>query len=434
MTDTGMNLWVQIVALPFLGAAFSGVLWRRPPAVKVGALVVAAGELLLLEVGKPGDSVQSFPMLLTTVAAVVTLLGQAPRQKQALSAMVLTLVCLGLGLGALGGEGPMSRLCFAALLAVVGLAILRFGEGPRPAIWGAAAVAGLGILGLSAGVATSGTMAGLFMLVACAVVLPLVPVHGAFMGTIQHLPGTFPAFLVVLLPVLGLKEAVAGLAEMPPAVTQGLVTLALLGAVYGSLTALVEFSVTGVLARSALVHAAIVWWSLATTGAGPQSAGRYLGAAALALSGLLLAVNALRARYGPDALDNLGGLARPMPRFGVALALLIMAAMGLPLFGLFSGFMTMVLSASSAFWWSTVLVLLVWFMASLYYTLLMQRLLFGSARSDLHYWDLGRAEMAALTLVLVLLALSGIVPATLPEIGPGGKMSAQSVLHQEVAP
>ena len=108
-------------------------------------------------------------------------------------------------------------------------------------------------------------------------------------------------------------------------------------------------------------------------------------------------------------LNKIGGLARPMPKFGLCLALLVMAAVGLPPFGLFFGYVGMLLS-SSAMSVGLVIVLLTWFGVSWYLFKLMQRLLFGPHRADFRYDDLRPAETAAIAVVLLLLVLLSVVP------------------------
>ena len=68
----------------------------------------------------------------------------------------------------------------------------------------------------------------------------------------------------------------------------------------------------------------------------------------LASSGLLLAWYAIRARYGDIDVRSLGGVAYPMPRFSTLLALLALAALGMPPFGVFTGLVGMLLSPEFA--------------------------------------------------------------------------------------
>ncbi len=93
-----------------------------------------------------------------------------------------------------------------------------------------------------------------------------------------------------------------------------------------------------------------------------------------------------------------------MPRFAVVLSLLIMAAVGLPPFGLFFGHVEMLLRASPAFSWSLTIIALTWFLASWYLFRMMQRLLFGPHRADLRYEDLRANEVVYFAVLIVLSA------------------------------
>jgi len=116
-------------------------------------------------------------------------------------------------------------------------------------------------------------------------------------------------------------------------------------------------------------------------------------------------------------LRAISGLAHPMPRFATLLSLLALAAMGLPPFGVFSGFMGMLLTPSLPLSGALLIIVVAWLTASWYLLNLMQQLLFGQHRRDLRHEDLRQTEFASLLmLVLILLAL-GIVPSRFFESG-----------------
>jgi NADH-quinone oxidoreductase subunit M len=135
----------------------------------------------------------------------------------------------------------------------------------------------------------------------------------------------------------------------------------------------------------------------------------YASAVVLVTVGMMLAWNRVQVRYGNLGVSQLPGLARPMPKFGFCLALLVMAAVGLPPFGLFFGYLGMLL-ASSTMSVGHVIVLFTWFGVSWYLFKLLQRLLFGPHRSDLRYDDLRPAEVLALAVILVLLVSLSVAP------------------------
>lgn len=261
-----------------------------------------------------------------------------------------------------------------------------------------------------------------------AAMLPLFPFHGIYVGALTRSgggrargsTGILPIALAGSLPLAGLYALSALLPQLPPEFLRGIGVLALCGALYGSFKALVQVHVAPLVAYAGLAYYSIVWWHLARVGRVTPQAAVYAASAALVTVGLLLAWNRVRARYGDLDLSRIGGLARPMPRFATLMALLVMAAVGLPPFGLFFGYVALLLEpARRVSIGSSVglaIVALAWFMASWYLFKLMERLLFGPHRADLRYDDLSRAEAAPLVLVLALLLAVGLLPGELLDV------------------
>jgi NADH-quinone oxidoreductase subunit M len=278
----------------------------------------------------------------------------------------------------------------------------------------AALLAAIAAVAQAAGPAPDLAGSQIALLALAAVALPLFPLHGVYAFVLTRFPGFAAAGLALLLPLAGLYGAGSVLPELPAGVLSGIKVLALAGALYGSIKALAQARATGLVAYGGLAFYSILWWHLATAGRVMSKDVIFAGAAALVVAGLCLAWQALRTRYGDLALDRIGGLARPMPRFATLVGLLVMAAAGLPPFGLFSGFIALlfdplndVASGGSV---AMVIVLLVWFIASWYLYKLMQRLLFGPHRPDLSYQDLRLAEVAPLVAVLLILLAMGVAP------------------------
>jgi NADH-quinone oxidoreductase subunit L len=274
-------------------------------------------------------------------------------------------------------------------------------------------IAGLIALGLTLPAAVrigelSGMEVALFFV--AALTLPLFPLHGVYAFALTRLPGYLPMLLAVLLPAIGMYCLAGIFSEMPVELLQGIEVLALLGALYGTFKALVQSRVTHLLAHAGLSFFSILWWYLAVTEAFTSQAAVYTVAVILATGGLFFAWHAVQKRYGDLDLNRIGGLARPMPRFAVLMSLMVMAAVGLPPFGLFSGYIAMLLSPSIVISWDLLVILLSWLAASWYLFRLMQRLLFGPHRSDILYEDLRITEVASLLIVLLILVVIGIMP------------------------
>jgi NADH-quinone oxidoreductase subunit M len=139
-----------------------------------------------------------------------------------------------------------------------------------------------------------------------------------------------------------------------------------------------------------------------------------VGAVGLATTGLLLAWQVIRTRYGDDIDPQaISGLASTMPQYAVLLSLLALAAMGLPPFGVFAGFMGLLLSSMIHFSIAVVILVMAWLAASWYIMSLVQQLLFGACPYDRHYTDVLRSERAALMMIVILLAALGVTPPSL---------------------
>jgi NADH-quinone oxidoreductase subunit L len=249
---------------------------------------------------------------------------------------------------------------------------------------------------------------GLFILTA--ILLPLFPLHGIYVAALTRQSGYQAVVLAVLLPGMGLLGLAQLMPDLPAETLRTLSVLALFGGVYGSLKALGETRVPQLLAYAGVAFFSALWWSLGVTGTlGVQSI-IYLAATILILAGLLLAWHRLRERYGNLSLDGMHGLAAPMPRFATVLSLLVMAAVGLLPWGVFSAYVAMLLHASAIVSWGVMVILFTWFLASWYLFRMMQQLLFGPNRPDIRYNDLHTSEVAVFALLLLTVIALGAMP------------------------
>jgi NADH-quinone oxidoreductase subunit M len=219
---------------------------------------------------------------------------------------------------------------------------------------------------------------------------------------------------VVLLPALGLHGLATVLPATPEAISRTVSFFAVTGALYGAIKALAQSRVRLVLAYGSLSLFSALWWLASAASTVTSKTALLAGAVGLTTSGLLLAWQVVRTRYGDDVDPQaISGLAWPMPRFAVLVSLLALAAMGLPPFGVFAGFMGLLLTAPLTSTVGLFAVLIAWLAASWYIMQMVQQLLFGVQRPDLRYVDVLPMELASLgILVLTLLAL-GLAPAGL---------------------
>ncbi len=155
-------------------------------------------------------------------------------------------------------------------------------------------------------------------LVACAVLLPLVPFHDGHLTALTRLPGSLPSFIVVLLPLTGLHGLAPAMPSVPDIVAWAISLFALAGASYGALKALAQSRVRLLLAYGSLSFFSILWWFAAGSRMATPRSALLVGTVGLATSRLMVAWQVIRTRYGDDVDPQaISGLASGMPKYAV---------------------------------------------------------------------------------------------------------------------
>ncbi len=414
MTDSSLVSWF-LAGIPLLGALVSLALWSIPDRLKISAIgwsVISLGAIAGLSGHLMTSTESLLPLYLLPLAAAVSILGQPVHEDHRLS-WIMTLVCLGLGIGAFTGQGLVAQAFLMALLVSIIVLFFRHHTALWPMSWWGIGSFGLGALCIVVTAVADPPISSVASLLTCAILLPLIPFHTGYLTALTRLPGGLPSFVVLLLPVVGLHGLATAIPAIPEGATQAVSVLALAGSLYGAIKAMAQSRARLILAYGSLSFYSMIWWFVAATRTTPRAA-LLVGAVGLATSGLLIAWQVIRTRYGDDVDPQaISGLAFTMPRYAILLSLLALAAMGLPPFGVFAGFMGLLLTSSLTSVVGPFIVLVAWLTASWYIMQMVQQLLFGARRSDLRYTDLLNTELASLLiLVLALLAL-GLAPASL---------------------
>lgn len=368
-------------------------------------------------------------LYLLPLAALTSVLGH-PLGKEHRLSWIMTLVCLGFGMGALTAH-EVSGSFFLIMLLMTLLALLyRHHTALWPISWWGVGLLVLGFVAVGISGIAAPPISSIAALVTSAVLLPLAPLHGGYLTTVTRLPGNLPSFVVVLLPVIGFHRLPPILSTVPDEVMVIVRTLALVGALYAGIKALAQSRVRLILGYGSLSFFSIAWWFAATTGFATPQGALLVGAVGLATSGLLIAWQVIRTRYGDDVDPQaISGLAAAMPKYSVLLSLLGLAAMGIPPFGVFAGFMGLLLTSSNASVFGLFLALVAWLAASWYIMQMVQQLLFGASRPDLRYTDLLNPELASLVIVVVVLLALGLAPSAL--FAPEQPLLEQALLTRE---
>lgn len=402
--------WLSI-GLPFIGALAGLLFWENPRQLKTSCLIWSVLSVAPIIVGSGITLPEGpLPLYLLPIAAIISLLGQ-PAHKDHRHPWLMTLVCLGLGLGVISHHGLLSHLFLVMLLFVTIGLLFRHHTTLWPMSWWGISLFGLATLGVllaTFSAPPTSSSAGLFT---CAVLIPLLPFHTGYVTALTRLPGNLPSFAAVLLPAVGLHFMASVLQTVPVSVA-GLVSLcALTGALYGAVKALAQTRIRLMLAYGNLSFFSILWWFAASSHMAATRTAVLVVSISLATCGLLIAWQIIRTRYGDDVDPrSISGLATSMPHYAVLVSLLGLAAMGLPPFGVFAGFMGLLLHAPIPSLLGLLVMLSAWLAASWYVMSAVQRLLFGRWRSDLRYHDVVRGEWAALLITILILAGLGLAP------------------------
>lgn len=414
MTDAFIP-WL-FAGIPFVGALVCLACWSDPYRVRMVAIICSVINLASIAgfanwLPTPPDGLLPFYVL--PLAAVVSALGQPVHENHRFS-WIMTLVFLGLGMGTLTAGNPFGLLCLISLMLIIMVLLYRHHTTLWPISWWGIGSFAVGVAGAGLSLAAGPPISSVASLATCAVLLPLMPFHDGYLTALTRLPGSLPPFIVLLLPVLGLHGLATAMPAMPNEFVAVVSFLALISSLYGAIKALAQSRVRLLVGYGSVSFFSILWWFVAGAHTATPRAAVLAGAVGLATGGLLVAWQVIRTRYGDDVDPQaISGLAAPMPKYAVLFSLLGLAAMGIPPFGVFAGFMGLVLTAPPSSTIGLFIALTAWLAASWYIMQMVQQLLFGARRPDLRYADLRHPEFTSLLIVVLTLLALGLAPTSL---------------------
>ena len=241
--------------------------------------------------------------------------------------------------------------------------------------------------------------------------LPLVPFHLPFVGIMKDARGSLSSFWVVVWLTIGLSKLNMIYSSLTTEMLYGLSLLAVVSAAYASLASLGQRLNRLFVASATVAHVALVWGLLEVFPSFPRWGVPFGITLAFVMGGISLAFSFIQNRYGWKTLGILPGLASPMPRFGVALVLLVGFALFLPLFTTVSGIKVMptIVDQDVEIFMIALLSLVVWLGSGWYFIKMLHQTAFGEARSDVPYSDLRLTEFVAVWALLLGATYSGII-------------------------
>jgi len=197
-----------------------------------------------------------------------------------------------------------------------------------------------------------------------------------------------------------------------------MITLAVIGIIYGALVAMVQPDVKRLVAYSSVSHMGFVVLGLFSfTEQGMQGALYQMLNHGVSTGALFLFVGMIYERRHTRMISDFGGLARPMPWFSALFVIASLSSIGLPFLNGFVGEFLIMLGAwtSGAVQHAWIVTMLagtgvVW--AAVYMLWMLQRVVFGTKTSDANASlpDLNPREVALILPLVALMLFMGVYP------------------------
>ncbi|MDX6557680.1 MAG: NADH-quinone oxidoreductase subunit [Blastocatellia bacterium] len=197
-----------------------------------------------------------------------------------------------------------------------------------------------------------------------------------------------------------------------------MITLAVIGIIYGALVAMVQPDVKRLVAYSSVSHMGFVVLGLFSfTEQGMQGALYQMLSHGVSTGALFLFVGMIYERRHTRMISDFGGLARPMPWFSALFVIASLSSIGLPFLSGFIGEFLIMLGTwtSSAVQHTWIVTMLagtgvIW--AAVYMLWMLQRVVFGTTTSaaNAKLTDLNLREVALVMPLLALMLFMGVYP------------------------
>ncbi|MBI3475892.1 MAG: NADH-quinone oxidoreductase subunit M [Acidobacteria bacterium] len=253
--------------------------------------------------------------------------------------------------------------------------------------------------------------------VAFAVKVPLFPLHTWLPDAHVEAPTAGSVLLAGVLLKMGtyglLRFNLGLFPEQARRNAPWIITLAIIGIIYGALVSLVQPNMKKLIAYSSVSHLGfVVLGTFSFTQAGVDGAVFVMLAHGIATGGLFMLAGILYERRHTYEISEFGGLATVMPKYAAYFLFIVLASVGLPLL---NGFIGEFLVLSGAFQASPIYGILaatgvIW--SAGYLLWMYQRVFFGVIKHDenLALPDLNMREKAALLPAAAIALVMGVAP------------------------
>ena len=188
-----------LAAVPIIGAMLGLAVWSQPDKLKIWSITVTALSLLsVIGMSRHITGATEGPLFLylLPLAAGISLLGGPVHVQHRLS-WILTLLFLGLGLGILTSHQVVGYIMVMVLLGLITFLLYWHHNPFWPRSWWGIGTYGVGALCAGLTAVAGPPISALASLLACAMLLPLVPFHQGYISALTRLPGSLPSFIEI---------------------------------------------------------------------------------------------------------------------------------------------------------------------------------------------------------------------------------------------
>ncbi len=261
---------------------------------------------------------------------------------------------------------------------------------------------------------------------AFAIKVPMFPVHTWLPDAHVEAPTGGSVILAGVLLKMGTYGFIRFALPLFPAATRMvlplMVTLAVIGIVYGALVSIVQKDVKKLVAYSSVSHLGFVMLGLfALNAEGMSGAVLQMVNHGISTGALFLAVGVIYERRHTRQIGEFGGLASQMPLFAFVLLFFCLSSVGLPGLNGFTGEFMILLGSFRTQPWATAVAATGVILAAVYLLWMVQRVLFGplSNPKNQNLKDMGLREVLVFVPLFVLAIWIGVQPQPLLDrIGP----------------
>jgi len=265
----------------------------------------------------------------------------------------------------------------------------------------------------------------LALIVAFAIKVPLFPVHTWLPDAHTEAPTAGSVILAGVLLKLGsygmLRFGLYLLSDAAVFFAPVLVTLGVIGIIYGAIVATMQKDLKRLVAYSSVAHLGfIVLGTFAITTQGMQGGLLQAVNHGVSTGALFLLVGMIAERRGTREISLLKGLQKPAPLFAAVFTLVMMSSIGLPgLNGFVGEFLIMVGSFLTRRWWTVVAAAGV-ILAALYLLWAYQRVFHGEPDEDnRHFPEINWREGLVIAPLVAAIVFLGVFPKpVLDRMGP----------------